>query len=206
MEENVYANGKIYRIFVPGLEDFCYIGCTVTSLSKRLAQHKDTAKSDRQYKFASAPMFSEDNKPVIELIELFPCASKQELLAKETEIMKLYPDRINKVVSFLTEEERVLHDKETMNTYCKTDKGKETRKKCKKEWDEKNKEHVTLYNEVNKEHIRTREKTYLHAMSGEEKKQHLEKRKQNKHIEITCKVCNAVITKGQKWRHDKSHL
>jgi hypothetical protein len=201
-----YKDGKIYRIYNIGSDNICYIGSTVCNLKDRLARHKYTAQHKNDgYHFASVELFKDGNEPIIELIEAFPCESRRELLAKEREVMERFPDRINKNPSILNDEERVEHHKQAVERYCQTEKGQETRKRVKKEWDETNKEHVREYLEANKEHIRELERKRKQAMTPEQKQEFLDKRRQNKNITITCTVCGATITKGQKWRHDKTH-
>jgi hypothetical protein len=78
-----YNHGKIYRLRIG---DLVYIGATTQPmLSLRLGQHKTAYKryvnGGKQY-VSSFELFK-IGTPTIELIELFPCGSKDELRARE---------------------------------------------------------------------------------------------------------------------------
>jgi hypothetical protein len=78
-----YSQGKIYKIYI---NDLVYIGSTAQPrLSMRLGQHKSGykrwIKTGEKY-IASFELFKV-GVPTIELIELFPCGSKDELNARE---------------------------------------------------------------------------------------------------------------------------
>ena len=87
MTDNKYANGKIYKIVDIGYNK-CYIGSTVQPLCKRMAEHR---KHFRQYKersrhiTTSVGLFEEYGVEncKIELIEEFPCDTKEQLLKQE---------------------------------------------------------------------------------------------------------------------------
>lgn len=80
-----YQNGKIYKIF----SDECYeiyIGSTCRELNQRFNEHKYDYKQWTQgnEKFIfSFPFFQICNDAKIELIEAYPCNSKEELHARE---------------------------------------------------------------------------------------------------------------------------
>ena len=82
-----YENGKIYKLEADGL---IYIGSTTKKyLCQRLEAHysdfkryqKDIKKIKK--KFLSSFELFQNEKPVITLIELVPCKSKDELLMRE---------------------------------------------------------------------------------------------------------------------------
>ena len=78
-----YSQGKIYKIYI---NDLVYIGSRAQPrLSMRFGQHKNNynqwVKNGKKYT-ASFELFKVGN-PTIELIELFPCGSKDELNARE---------------------------------------------------------------------------------------------------------------------------
>jgi hypothetical protein len=83
-----YQNGKIYRL--NGGNKF-YIGSTTQSLGQRKGDHHSDAKNRRQttkvYAFFNS--IGWDNVS-IELIELYPCQSKEELLLRENYYIQLY--------------------------------------------------------------------------------------------------------------------
>ena len=81
-----YANGKVYTIRSPHTTKF-YIGSTTQSLSKRMAKHRLDYKSKKN---SSYDIFFALGNPYIELLELFPCKSKAELLKREGELQRQY--------------------------------------------------------------------------------------------------------------------
>jgi len=80
-----YQNGKIYRL-VSNVSDKQYIGSTITSLSKRLYQHKSNYKcfiqGSKQAYISSFDVIEEDDYDII-LIEEYPCQNKNELERRE---------------------------------------------------------------------------------------------------------------------------
>lgn len=72
-----YKKGKIYKITGNGLT---YIGSTTEPLNKRLVKHRQYIKEGR-YCSSSKVLGNGDEK--IELIELYPCETKAELIKQE---------------------------------------------------------------------------------------------------------------------------
>lgn len=89
-----YSNSKIYRIVPSGEfdEGDIYIGSTTThDLQERLAYHiNNYSKICKKYIFASEELFNKYGayNCKIELIELFPCNSKEVLIKRECEIIR----------------------------------------------------------------------------------------------------------------------
>lgn len=90
-----YSNGKIYKIVPTNGDDTCYVGSTTKQyLSQRMDVHRNDfkkwQKNNNQRKTTSIELFEkygvENCK--IELIENFPCNSKDELEKKEAEYIK----------------------------------------------------------------------------------------------------------------------
>ncbi len=200
-----YSEGKIYKIYIPGFNDVVYIGSTIQSLEDRFKKHKYQCKSNAEYQFASHPFFQEDCESIIELVEAYPCNSKQELLARERYWLEQFPEAINKNPPILDDEERTQHHAEAVQRYCQTEKGKSTRAKCKKEWDEQNKEHVaeyaTQYAPRKIELARQRRAN----MTEEQKAEYYRKRNENRNKEAICPICSYKTTKSNLSRHVKSH-
>ena len=90
MEENMYQHGKIYKVVDTGY-NLCYYGSTVQPLSKRLCDHKMSYRCRGKIRSCTIyKIFDEygvDNCK-IELVELYPCNSKEELQRKEGEFIK----------------------------------------------------------------------------------------------------------------------
>jgi len=85
MEQNNYNRGKIYKI-VDNTTDNIYIGSTCEpTLARRLAGHVRNYKrylNDKQKYISSFDILANADYNII-LIELYPCNSKDELLARE---------------------------------------------------------------------------------------------------------------------------
>ena len=87
-----YKNGKIYKIVSDDLIGVCYIGSTVQSLSNRMAGHRSTYKcylKGMGNNMSSYELLKTGNA-IIYLIEDYPCASKNELLRREGELIRQY--------------------------------------------------------------------------------------------------------------------
>ena len=121
-----YQNGKIYKITGNGLT---YYGSTTQTLPKRLKIHKSDKKSGKSG--SVNPILDVDYK--IELVELYPCNTKEELLERE----KFYivnNECVNIKTPNLTEEEMKLSKKIYQQNH------KEMTKASTAKWEEANKE------------------------------------------------------------------
>ena len=84
---NRYENGKIYKITDIGYNK-CYIGSTTETLSQRMARHKGRYKeylsggADNTRSHWLFDEFGVENCK-IELVEIYPCNSKEELERQE---------------------------------------------------------------------------------------------------------------------------
>ena len=190
--ERDYSNGKIYKLYVPGLEQFCYIGSTTNSLTQRMCHHRHQAKNPAQNKTASCQMFVDDIEPVIELVEAFPCNSKLELETRERYWIEQTPDCINT-------------NKPTRTWKERWNENQERNKAEHKKWLKNNPEKVAQHRENAREKQVASARAKRQAMTKEEREAHNKKRQEARAEKITCAICNAEITKGQKYRHDKTH-
>ena len=101
---NKYQNGKKYKIVDVEYKK-CYIGSTIQSLSNRMSQHRRNYSNGRD-DVKSKLLFDEfgiDNCKV-ELIEIHPCHSKEELLKREGHYIRTTAC-VNKVIPGRTKEE-----------------------------------------------------------------------------------------------------
>ena len=86
--DNRYASGKIYKVVDNGYT-MCYYGSTVEPLSRRMASHRAHYKllgeGKRSHRMSVFDIFDacgvEQCK--IELVEEFPCESKEQLRKRE---------------------------------------------------------------------------------------------------------------------------
>jgi hypothetical protein len=83
-----YQKGKIYKLWSPS-KNLVYYGSTTESLSSRLAKHSYTYKNQDKYKNKySAFKVLECDDYKLELVKLFPCNNRQQLLKEEGEYIK----------------------------------------------------------------------------------------------------------------------
>ena len=91
-----YANAKIYRLVATGT-DQVYIGSTCEPLAKRLYNHNWCAAHPESQKPTMACKLYEEGRTVaIQLIEAFPCESRDQLLARERSWLENTPTAINR--------------------------------------------------------------------------------------------------------------
>ena len=88
-QSNQYKNGKVYAVRNI-VDDTVYIGSTIQPLHKRFFEHKCRVNKGREKTKALYLKMNEIgvDKFYIELIEQFPCASREELNRKEGEIIR----------------------------------------------------------------------------------------------------------------------
>ena len=133
-----YLNGKIYKL-IDNTNGNIYIGSTCLSLKERLQDHKYNYnrynKKDGKSKGTSSYDIIKNNDYKIELLENFPCKSKQELLRKEREYIESNKC-INIVRPIITHQDKLDYIKE----YIKINRDKIAKRK--KEWANNNKDKI----------------------------------------------------------------
>ena len=100
---NKYQNGKIYTIRSHNFDKY-YIGSTCIRLSQRLYAHekarKDFLRTENKRHLTSCNAVLENENFYIELLENFPCNSKEELHQREGELIRLHKkDLVNVVIA-----------------------------------------------------------------------------------------------------------
>ena len=176
----MYQHGKIYKVVDNGY-NLCYYGSTVQPLSKRFSTHKKDyvryRDGRKERPLTICKIFDEygvDNCK-IELVELFPCNSKEELHKREGEHIR-NNDCVNKFIPGRSKEEyRKGHKAENAARMRKcrsklTDEQKEVIKQKQKEW----------------------------------KNQHKEELKARRAEKVVCDVCGSCYGKGNKSAHEKT--
>ena len=102
-EDKRYLNGKIYKI-INSVNDKCYVGSTTYTLNTRLIQHKSYSKISQIT--TSSILINEDPYNVsIQLIEDYPCLTKNELLLRERYWLENM-ECVNKKRPIITPEEK----------------------------------------------------------------------------------------------------
>ena len=218
-----YQNGKIYTIRSHQTEDI-YIGSTIQPLTKRLSTHKAKYKRYKNDKcsYTSSYEIVQYEDVYIELYELYPCNSKEELLRREGELIREM-DCVNKIVPGRKRKEYYNENKEQIKKYKKDyyTENKEEICKKKKEYYNENKEQINKqkkkYRDENKKKINEYQKEYYNENKekyNEYNKQYyqnnkqktLEKQKQyyqNNKQKITCE-CGSIVLKKSLKNHKKS--
>jgi hypothetical protein len=176
-----YRNGKIYLIFCL-LTGEIYIGSTTQSLALRIGQHVQCNKQWKKGKGCRLTSFVIIDRGVyrIELIESFPCDSKEELHAREGHHIRNM-DCVNKNTPGRTQE--------MIKTY--QDEYRENHK-------EQNKEYKKKYREDNKEKLNATDRKYY----NENKQKVNEYREANRDRLLQQKREHATLKRAQKYTCD----
>jgi hypothetical protein len=184
-----YSKGKIYTIRCRTDATLIYVGSTIQPLAKRWGLHKCYSLKQPETLIYKT-MNNDWGNWYIELYELFPCNSKEELLKKEGEIIRLIGNLNSKIAGrtikeYRDENEVKLKDKtkkwrqnnkQEIKDYNKIyyENNKEKYKNIKKEWYEINKIKITCscggcYIFQNKlKHLKTKKhNNFLPTLGGE---------------------------------------
>ena len=145
--DNSYQNSKIYKIVDNGYTK-CYIGSTYNALCKRMYKHREAykryldGKCQRTTSYELFDEFGVDNCK-IELVESYPCCSRDELNAREGYWIR-QTECVNRVVVGRTRKEYYYEHKDEMNTTRKINaqKNVERENARKIKWADENKEKV----------------------------------------------------------------
>lgn len=165
-----YQKGKIYAIRASGTEDV-YIGSTCSPLSVRMAGHRSNYKAFLEQRKCYITSFKilERGDAYIELLEDFPCASKDQLNRREGELIRATAGCVNRCIPGRTHAQYYQEHKETIleqkrvyqqvNKEALAEKDKQYYQEHKEQILEKSKR----YNEVNKQAIVEVKKKYREA-------------------------------------------
>ena len=229
-----YSQGKIYILKSKNTEDV-YIGSTKYTLEERFHTHMlNYYQYKRGYKkYCTSFEIIKHKEPYIELIELYPCESREELRKKEGEY-QLKIECVNKLIAGRTIEEYREDNKEILSQKAKEYQSRpEIKERLKKyraipEIRERNNQYSKEYRVKNKEELKNKKK--IHRSKPEVKKyiseygkkyneknrekilkMKKEKYQLNKDIisekgkqTFKC-ICGATIRCDNKRRHEKSH-
>jgi hypothetical protein len=190
-----YQNGKIYKIVCLDTDE-TYYGSTVQDLRKRKSVHKDRAKYPEQA-CESRSIINRGNWKM-ELVENYPCSSKQELFARELFYIQ-NKQCVNKKMPWSTDEER----KKAKSMYDK--KYREGAKR------EEILEKKRQYSKDHAEEIKEKQKEYREGQKREEilqkKKEYYEKNRTQIRAKWSEKFeceCGGCYTLNHKQEHFKS--
>lgn len=119
---NKYTNGKIYKISIKDC-DKVYIGSTCRSLPSRFTSHlfayKYWKENGTGSKFSLFELFDEFgiSNAQIDLIEQYPCLTKNELVLRESEYIKKCENKINKNIPGRTMIQYYQDNKDKLHEY-----------------------------------------------------------------------------------------
>jgi hypothetical protein len=200
-----YSKGQIYTIRFHNDTSLIYIGSTIQPLYKRFYTHKH-ADSISLYKLIKNEYNNDWSICYIELYELFPCNSRQELEKKEGEIMRIFMNDsnykvINKNIAGRTYNEYRDENKDKLNELCRI-------------WGENNKDYIKDYNnqyyQNNKEQLIDKSKTYREenkekVLKNKQKyyEENKEKIKERESKKFNCE-CGGCYTRNNKLIHLKT--
>ena len=213
-----YQNGKIYTIRCKSDNTLIYVGSTITTLSRRLAEHKSKSKKYNTRKIYQSINDNWDDW-YIELYEVYPCENKEQLNKREGEITReigtlnyqiagrSYAEwREDNSDKFkLAQQEYNKNNAEklklTKREYYQNnfEKVKLTQQEYNKNNAEKIKEQTKLYRENNKDKKREQDKLYRENNKDKLNEQFKERSKQ----QITCE-CGCIIRKYGLTNHLKT--
>jgi len=175
-----YQDGKIYKI-VCNITDECYIGSTCEpTVARRLAGHVNSYKRWKAGNCTKTTSFDiiDRGDYQIFLIETYPCNSRDELTAREGQIIRKYKSEL-----------------ECVNIYIAGRTNKEYRLDNKVAIQEKDKQYRLDHKEKAKEYM----KEYI-----EDNKEKIKEYSEKNKVKITC-ICGSCFRKVDKNRHEKTH-
>ena len=165
-----YSKGKIYKLTCES--GAVYIGSTILALNNRLSVHKDKTNSCSSKHFIN---------PKIEVIELYPCKTKSELLWKEREWMDK-TECVNICRPIITDKEKKTEGRERSKQYSLT--------------------HADEISEYHKSY-HLEHKVELNKISRLYRLEHRDELNKKKRQKINCE-CGGKYTLSHKSRHSKS--
>jgi hypothetical protein len=177
-----YSKGKIYTIRCRTDDSLIYVGSTIQPLAVRWGGHKvDSKREQCKNRVIYITINNDWDNWYIELYELYPCNTREELERKEGEIIRQI-GTLNCKIAGRTDKEYYIDNKEDIQ-------------KRNKEYSENNKNKILEYHK--EYHENNKEKLIKIA------KEYYENNKDKINEKITCE-CGCVISKQVLKRHLKT--
>ena len=124
-----YQQGKIYTIRCRTDDTLIYVGSTTQSLAKRWGGHKTKSRCEGMINRMLYNAINDNwSEWYIELYELYPCSSKEELLQKEGEIIREI-GTLNIVINGRTNKQWNIDNKEYIKDKAKKNREDPERRK-----------------------------------------------------------------------------
>ena len=192
-----YSNGKIYTIRSHQTNKY-YIGSTrMKTLAQRLGSHRGQYKNylkDNTNDYISSFEILKYSDYYIELLEDYPCSSKEQLFKREGELQRQFKSEIVNI-------QLCGRSKEEIKANCKI---------YYESHQEEIKVHAKLYRETNNEEIKTKSKVYRDLHKEKQKvyikiytASNKELISQRKKQPLTCQ-CGANIRTDYQRQHNKT--
>ena len=190
-----YQDGQIYTIRCKTDNTLIYVGSTTMTLSRRMAEHRNTSKTNNIRKLYSCVNGNWDDW-YIELYEECPCENKEQLCRREGEIIREIAT-LNYEIAGRTKKEYCEDNAEKMKLYQQEyrENNAEKLKLRDQKYYENNAEKMKLYQQEYRENNAEKMKLYKQEYYENNKEKILEK--------ITCD-CGCMITQGGLTRHLKT--
>ena len=214
-----YQQGKIYKIIPTNTDDdICYVGSTTRPLlCQRMEQHrkgykywKKDGKGKKISSFELFEIYGIDNC-VIELIEIVPCNSKDELNRREGYYIRLL-NCVNKNIAGRTYEEWYDANRDLIleNRKEYREANRDTILEKNKEYREANRDTILeeqrKYREANREKILEKKKGYYDANRDtilKNMKEYYDANREKLTEKYTC-ICGLTLSKRKKRQHERS--
>jgi hypothetical protein len=208
-----YTNGKIYML-TNSINDMVYIGSTCEErLCKRMVQHKiamnDNKNMNRKIYVAMKDIGNEHF--AIELIESYPCRSKDELYARESYWIRYYNTIKQGYNNQIAKKDEISIEQQKQYIKQYTNENKERIMKRRKLYCDRNKEKIISqikhYYLENKEKIQIQRKKYLYENKEKirETRKKYERNNKDKYKCDICKVSCYLKTDYNKHIQTKNH-
>jgi len=194
-----YKLGKIYKIVSPSHPVVPpYFGSTCDALSRRLSGHRTSFKLGGNTTSKALMCFDD---AIILLVEEFPCDNKEQLHAREGQIMLESLKRTNHVIAGSSSIEYQDYNRRRIKAVCA---------KYHEEHKEEIKEHHAKYYQEHKIELNELASKYYQEHKEEIKKYNAQYQQNHKEeislkraIKITCE-CGSIYAKADKSRHEKT--
>jgi len=183
-----YQNGRVYQI-LNNIDNDVYVGSTCSTLTKRLSWHKH--RYDRQDK-QHVPLYAKMHELgfdqfYIELVEQYPCNTREELRAREGHYIR-ERGTLNKVVAGRTQNQWRIDNKEKVD------------------------EHRRQYIASRREHFRAYHAQWRADNKDTQNKLNIQRYHENKELynkarltKETCPTCGTMVAKCNMSRHQQSN-
>jgi predicted GIY-YIG superfamily endonuclease len=177
MDTMGYETAKIYKLVCS--DGYYYIGSTVRTLKLRFASHKHASKTtDTNAAYNHIKTLGWENV-TIELVELFPCETKDQLLQRETwHISEHRGD------AFCLNTRNPVKDKEAHNEKCKEyyQEHREEILQARKEYHQQHRDKLAVYNKEYASRNSDRLKEYYreYAIANRERRNQLARERRAK--------------------------